>query len=111
VRPIERPTISVIVVYRESGKDGVYYNGLPNIRCWGAGAKGEALAKSVLTVSKVEKLDVDYDEEADVLYISFGPPVAASDSRTLENDIIVRYKGERIIGITVPSLRKRLKHT
>jgi len=69
------------------------------------------LAKSVLTVSKVEKLDVDYDEEADVLYISFGPPVAASDSRTLENDIIVRYKGERIIGITVPSLRKRLKHT
>ena len=53
------------------------------------------MAKSVLTVSKVEKLDVDYDEDADVLYISFGPPVSASDSRTLENDIIVRYKGER----------------
>lgn len=68
------------------------------------------MAKSVLSVSKLKKLDVDYDEEGDVLYISFGPPAAASDSRTLENDIVVRYKGERIIGITVPSLKKRLKH-
>ncbi len=63
-----------------------------------------------LTVSKPEKLDIDYDEEADVLYISFGPPVAASDSKVLENDVVVRYKGDRIIGITVPSLKKRLKH-
>lgn len=62
-----------------------------------------------LTVSKVEKLDVDYDEGADVLYISFGPPVVASDSTVLDNDIILHYKGERITGITVPSFRKRLK--
>ncbi len=67
------------------------------------------MAKSVLTVSKLEKLDVDYDEDADVLYISFGPPVSASDSEVLENDLVVRFKGERIIGITVPSFRKRLK--
>lgn len=69
------------------------------------------MAKPVLTVSKLDKLDVDYDEEADVLYISFGPPIAASDSKILDNDIVVRYKGERIIGITVPSLKKRLKHS
>jgi len=62
-----------------------------------------------LTVSKVEELDMDYDEEADVLYISFGPPKAASDSTILNNDIILHYKGDRIIGITVPSFRKRLK--
>ncbi len=68
------------------------------------------LTKSVLAVSNVEKLDVDYDEEADVLYISFGLPVAASDSKVLENDVVVRYKGDRIIGITVPSLKNRLKH-
>ncbi len=67
------------------------------------------MAKSVLTVSKLEKLDVDYDEDADVLYISFGPPVPASDSEVLENDLVVRFKGERIIGITVPSFKKRLK--
>jgi len=66
------------------------------------------LAK-VLTVSKVEDLDVDYDKEADVLYISFGPPKAASESTILNNDIILHYKGDRIIGITVPSFQKRLK--
>ncbi|HZY95155.1 MAG TPA: DUF2283 domain-containing protein [Candidatus Bathyarchaeia archaeon] len=65
------------------------------------------MAKPVLTVSK---LDVDYDEEADVLYLSFGPVVAASDSKILDNDIVVRYKDRRIIGITIPSLKKRLKH-
>lgn len=69
------------------------------------------MAKSVLTVSKLEKLDVDYDEEADVLYISFGPPVAASDSKILDNDLVVRYKGERIVGITVPSFKRRLKRS
>ena len=62
-----------------------------------------------LTISKVKELDVDYDKEADVLYISFGPPKAASDSIVLSNDIILHYKGDRIIGITVPSFRKRLK--
>ncbi len=62
-----------------------------------------------LTVSKVEKLDVDHDEDADVLYISFGPPVPASDSTVLDNDITLHYKGEKITGITVPSFRKRLK--
>ena len=61
-----------------------------------------------LTVSKVEELDADYDKEADVLYISFGPPKAASDNTVLNNDIILHYKGEKIIGITVPSLRKRI---
>ncbi len=69
------------------------------------------MAKPVLMVSKLDELDVDYDEEADVLYISFGPPVAASDSKVLENDVVVRYKGERIIGLTIPSLKKRLKRT
>ncbi len=66
------------------------------------------MAKPVLMVSRLDELDVDYDEEADVLYISFGPPVAA-DSKVLENDVVVRYKGERIIGLTIPSLKKRLK--
>jgi uncharacterized protein YuzE len=67
------------------------------------------VAKSLLTVSKLEKLDVDYDETGDVLYVSFGPPIPASDSKVLDNDIVVRFKGKRIIGITVPSFRKRLK--
>jgi len=67
------------------------------------------LAKA-LTVSKVEDLDIDYDKDADVLYISFGAPQSASDSTILNNDIILHYKGERIIGITVPSFQKRISN-
>ena len=52
---------------------------------------------------------MDYDETGDVLYMSLGPPIPASDSRVLDNDIVVRFKGERIVGMTVPSFRKRLK--
>ncbi len=58
-----------------------------------------------MTVSKVEELDVDYDEEADVLYISFGPPKAASDSTILNNDIILHYKGDRIMTLSLRSRR------
>jgi hypothetical protein len=31
--------------------------------------------KSVLTVSKLEKLDVDYEETGDALYFSVGPAI------------------------------------
>lgn len=47
------------------------------------------------------KVWTDYDREADVLYISFGKPQAASDSVPGEQGIIVRKKGKRIIGFTV----------
>jgi hypothetical protein len=33
------------------------------------------MAKSVLTVSKLEKLDVDYEETGDALYFSVGPAI------------------------------------
>src|SRR3989442_12612857 len=65
--------------------------------------------QSHLTVSQLAKLDVDYDETGDVLYISFGAPVTASDSRVLDNDIVVRFRGERIAGVPVPSFSKRRK--
>jgi uncharacterized protein YuzE len=42
-----------------------------------------------------------YDEEADVLYVNFKKPSVATDSELTEDDIIVRYEGEEIIGVTV----------
>jgi uncharacterized protein YuzE len=42
-----------------------------------------------------------YDSEADVLYISFKKPSHATDSELTENDIIVRYENDEVIGITV----------
>lgn len=42
-----------------------------------------------------------YDAEADVLYVNFKKPSHATDSDLLDNDVIVRYEGEEIIGITI----------
>lgn len=48
-----------------------------------------------------DKLFIDYDEEADVLYVSFGKPQRADDSIHGEDDIIRRKKGNKIIGLTI----------
>jgi len=42
----------------------------------------------------------DYDEEADVLYISFEKPQNADDS-IMEGNIIVHKREEKIVGLTV----------
>ena len=60
-------------------------------------------------VSKVEELDVFYDKKADVLYISFGKPQEADDSELLDNDVIVRYKGKKVIGLTILAFSKRTR--
>ncbi len=59
------------------------------------------------TVVEVGKVDVLHDRERDVLYISFGRPQEADESELLENDILVRYRGKRVIGLTVLSFSKR----
>ena len=48
-----------------------------------------------------DKLFIDYDEEADVLYVSFGKPQKADDSIHGEDDIIRRKKGNKIVGLTI----------
>ena len=53
------------------------------------------------------KVWVDYDKEADVLYISFKRPQHATDSEMLQNGILLRYKGEELVGITVLNASKR----
>jgi len=42
-----------------------------------------------------------YDAEADVLYINFKKPSHADDSELTDEDIIVRYEGKEVVGLTV----------
>lgn len=44
---------------------------------------------------------LSYDQEADTLYINFKKPSFATDSEITDEDIIVRYEGDEIIGLTV----------
>jgi uncharacterized protein YuzE len=48
-----------------------------------------------------------YDKEADVLYINFKKPSHADDSELTDDDIIIRYETEQIIGITILNASKR----
>ena len=42
-----------------------------------------------------------YDADADVLYLSFKKPAAATDSELTDDDVIVRYEGDEVIGLTI----------
>ncbi|UCH97622.1 MAG: DUF2283 domain-containing protein [Candidatus Aminicenantes bacterium] len=53
------------------------------------------------------KMWIDYDKEADVLYISFKRPQKATDSEMTENGILLRYRGEELVGITILDASKR----
>jgi uncharacterized protein YuzE len=55
------------------------------------------MAKDVMT----DKVQLDYDEEGDVLYISFGAPEAADDSDVTDEGVVVRTRGGKIVGLTV----------
>ncbi len=50
---------------------------------------------------------VDYDAEADVLYISFQRPQQATDSEMTEEGILLRYKGKQLVGMTILDASKR----
>ncbi len=46
-------------------------------------------------------VSIDYDREADVLYINFKKPAVATDSELTDDDVIIRYEGDEIIGMTI----------
>ncbi len=49
----------------------------------------------------------DYDEQADVLYISFRKPQQANDSIMEEDGNIYHYCAEELVGITVLQAAKK----
>ncbi|MBM3335533.1 DUF2283 domain-containing protein [Candidatus Sumerlaeota bacterium] len=48
-----------------------------------------------------------YDQEADVLYLSFKKPAHADDSQITDDDIIIRYEKGELVGLTILHASKR----
>lgn len=48
-----------------------------------------------------------YDAEADTLYINFKKPSHATDSELTDDDVIIRYEGDDIVGLTILHASKR----
>ena len=59
-------------------------------------------------VMKPEKLDIDYDNKSDVLYISVGKPREADDSIEPQEGVVIRTRKGELVGITIVGLRERL---
>jgi len=62
------------------------------------------MAKNVLT----KDVQMDYDDEGDVLYISFGQPEAADDADVTDDGVIVRTREGKIVGLTVLNASRNL---
>lgn len=60
-----------------------------------------------LMVLPFKRVWYSYDEEADVLYLNFKKPSHADDSELTNDDIIIRYEKEEVVGITVLHASKR----
>ncbi len=49
----------------------------------------------------------DFDDEADVLYVSFERPQGATDSELTEDGVVMRYRGDRLVGVTILNVHRR----
>ncbi len=53
---------------------------------------------------------IDYDEGADVVYISFERPQQATNSVLRDDNVLLRYRGKRLVGLTIIGTEKGDRH-
>lgn len=59
-----------------------------------------------VVVEDIEKLWIEYDKHNDILYINFGLE-DADESIMLDNDVIIRLRGDKLVGIVINEFSKR----
>ncbi len=75
--------------------------------------KGKDLVETCLSLASgivklpLEHMWVDYDKEADVLYLSFRRPQRAVKTIETDDDILIRKDGNKIVGITILNASSR----
>jgi uncharacterized protein YuzE len=50
---------------------------------------------------------VSFDREADVVYVNFKKPSYATDSELTDEDVILRYEGDDLVGLTILHASRR----
>lgn len=50
---------------------------------------------------------LDYDEEADVLYLHFEDQPGSTHSETRDDGVVLDYKGRRLVGVTILEASQR----
>ncbi len=65
--------------------------------------KVRSVVPAVLEVAR--QMWIDYDKEADVVYISFEKPQNADESE-MEDDVVVHKRKNKIVGLTILNFSK-----
>jgi len=50
---------------------------------------------------------LDYDDEADVLYVSFRRPQRATKTTETDDGILIRWAGKQVVGLTILNASSR----
>jgi uncharacterized protein YuzE len=58
-------------------------------------------AVPLLVAFPAQRFWVDYDQEADVLYISFQRPQKATNTKIADEGILLRYRDDQLVGVTI----------
>ena len=64
------------------------------------------IATDMLKLS-TQHIWIDYDKDADVLYMSFRKPQRATKTIEIEDDILIRKDGKKIVGMTIINASSR----
>ena len=64
------------------------------------------LALDVMNINK-NNVWINHDKEADVVYINFKRSPQHDDSELTDDDIIIRYEEEEVVGLTILHASKR----
>jgi len=64
------------------------------------------VAKNMLKLP-LQHVWLDYDREADVLYMSFRKPQRAKKTIETDDDILIRKDGKDIVGLTIMNVSTR----
>ncbi len=51
----------------------------------------------------------DFDDEADVLYVSLERPQRGTDTDILEDGTFLRLRGKKVVGLTITNVSKKFK--
>ena len=68
----------------------------------------EGIRRVWIDISDLEKAFIQYDEASDTLYINLSDE-EADEVLMLENNIVIRIKEGRLIGLTILELSRRVK--
>ncbi len=61
-----------------------------------------------LYIENPEEISFEYDKQSDILYIHFADPSEEAEEAIMtENEVILRIKGDRLLGMTIMEFSRK----